>query len=559
MSTAINTSPWKIDRYSLESVGSKKLVDDSFLAFEESKRIQKFSEKVLKDPRVQAVLSKETNENTSLHIQVSAQEGVVVEIGSEKVKIYEPKEILEEGLLNQCKRKIQGDIDPIGLGKSLEARFEQRSLRGRAVLLTEEEQAVAKRVSDAFSKAVTASNQEKLDAEKRKTFNKVKDGLTLCAEGGAICRNQMALDIKNPKVGDFFGLGIDRGKAIAWLGELNSTLDVLGGLSMVWKASDGYRLGKNHNNFEKKSLSLASIFLGTGIGISGILGIDQATAKLSGNATAVTQLGVGLPILGGVLIGIQSLQTAYQMSRGLQFRSSLNAILDQENVSEEKICHEALTWIRQQITLTDLEASEIIEKAKIQKKDEDEALKKALQKKWDQFELRTGRKDAWILKELISDEFLEKVQNKDPESLKLGKEIVSVISKSNLTELGAYLFNAFLILLAIAALAFSLTVASPVIDSALGLFSAGLSLVVSTQKLWSKKLPQLFGFKGKEGFFGETLWEARNAICDRFYSRRIDKVNLKTCTEESLASSAITSAWKEACLFTQSLPMDVMV
>jgi hypothetical protein len=540
-------------------VGSKKLVDDSFLALEESKRIQKLSEKVLKDPRVQAVLSKETNENTSLRIQVSAQEGVVAEIGSEKVKIYEPKEILEKGLLNQCKRKIHGDVDPISLGKSLEARFEQKSLRERAALLTEKEQAVAKRVSEAFSKAVTASNQEKLDAEKRKTFNKAKDCLTLCAEGGAICRNQMALDIKNPKVGDFFGLGIDRGKAIAWLGEFNSTLDVLGGLSMVWKASDGYRLGKNHDNFEKKSLSLASVFLGAGIGVSGVLGIDQATAKLTGNATMVNQLGVGLPIFGAVLTGVQAIQTAYQTSRVIQFRSSLNAILDQENVSEAKICHEALTWIRQQISLTELEASEIIEKAKLQGKDEDEALKKAIQRKWDQFELRTGRKDAWILKDLISDEFLEKVQNEDPESLKLGKEIVSVISKSNLTELGAYIFNAFLLLLAIAGLVVSFTVATPIVSSVLGLLSAGLSLVVSTQKLWSKKLPQLFGFKGKEGIFGETLWEARNAICDRFYSRRIDKVNLKTCTEESLASSAITSAWKEACLFTQSLPMDVMV
>ncbi len=559
MSTTINTSPWKIERCSLESVGSKKLVDDSFLALEESKRIQKLSEKVLKDPRVQAVLSKETNENTSLRIQVSAQEGVVAEIGSEKVKIYEPKEILEKGLLNQCKRKIHGDVDPISLGKSLEARFEQKSLRERAALLTEKEQAVAKRVSEAFSKAVTASNQEKLDAEKRKTFNKAKDCLTLCAEGGAICRNQMALDIKNPKVGDFFGLGIDRGKAIAWLGEFNSTLDVLGGLSMVWKASDGYRLGKNHDNFEKKSLSLASVFLGAGIGVSGVLGIDQATAKLTGNATMVNQLGVGLPIFGAVLTGVQAIQTAYQTSRVIQFRSSLNAILDQENVSEAKICHEALTWIRQQISLTELEASEIIEKAKLQGKDEDEALKKAIQRKWDQFELRTGRKDAWILKDLISDEFLEKVQNEDPESLKLGKEIVSVISKSNLTELGAYIFNAFLLLLAIAGLVVSFTVATPIVSSVLGLLSAGLSLVVSTQKLWSKKLPQLFGFKGKEGIFGETLWEARNAICDRFYSRRIDKVNLKTCTEESLASSAITSAWKEACLFTQSLPMDVMV
>ncbi len=541
---------WTIQDVSLVSSGTQRASGGAALNVSSDLRekMQKLMQSVLKDSKVEQALQRVggLNEEVPLKMTVDLQDGICVQVGSENVVVEDGKTLLSHrsrfGKLLDFGRLASAEVDRKGLGERISS-------------LTERQKVCADKVSKAFAKAEEAANQENVETEGWKLPSDAKTMMKSFGAGGAVMRNQLALDLNSKKVAGFSFL--DRSKVLASLGELNGSLDILGGL---FSLPDTYRSwGKacSHQNREEKCLSLAAGLIGVGIVAAGGLELTEASAKLTSNADLVKSVASPLSILGGVLIGVQSIHTAYHLGVIGKFRFELNQIIDQKDVSEAQKCREALLWIRQQVTLSEFEAEEILAKAKLENRDPEEEMKLALQRKWDRFEMCTSMKNGAVFAKTITDEFLDKVKNEDPQALEDAKAIVSQVSKSNLIELGSYVFSAFLLVLAIAAFVCSHVLGSEsLVSPVLGIVSASLSLVVATQKYWVK-IPRMYGYQGDDSFFGEKLWEFRNKWFSN--SDRIDRVSTDSCTKPSSRISPIISSLKKGNQETPSALIDAML
>ncbi len=520
-----------IESVSLVSSGLRKASENSFLEISNTDKMKGVLQKILKNPQVQEALKQGSGLG---QISVSPKEGVSLQVGSVRVAIQDEKIISE---LLEIGKEIGNEVERKGLGTRISD-------------LTEEQKECAEKVSLAFAKAKKALVKESAGSNKLISSD-TETMLKSVGAGGAIMRNQFALNLDQQTVAGFSFL--NRGKVLASLGVFDSCLNLLGVCAFP-EILRSWKLATDHQNLEKQCLSFVAGVLGLGITASGAMELTEASAKLVSNLNVVKALAFPLSMFGGALIGIQSAYTAYHIGVIGKFRSELNAILNQPGIGEKQRYREALVWLRQQVTLTDAESEIIFAKARKENKDPEGEMKIALQKKWDRFELCTSLKNGALLAETISDEFLEKVEKDDPESKRVAQEILSEVSKANLTELGSYAFSAFLLILAIAAFVCShVTGADALASPVLGIISGVLSFLVATQKYWVEALKKTDLYQGDHSFFGNKLWELRNKIFSN--SNLIDRVESCTMNRFSTISQTISSP-SEGSQTTQSMPIE---
>lgn len=537
----------------VESVGSRTFANQRLaLQQQEEAVVNRLIARISSHKDVQKAFEEQGNIPWSFDVDVT--EGVVAYIGSKKITVIPPKQLLNEPLFSGLTRSLEKRAERENLG-AIEPSFSQEE--------QEHEEAVQRIFLDTFRKRELEEGIRK-DPSKKTTWKDrvsvIKDKATVLVKGSSILSkvmklsnkviafmqsfgssesvlsNQMSADIskeKKPFPKPFHT--VDPTKVQLGVGYAMSGLDVLGSAFSLHDAYKGLSKAHRHENSEGLALSAGSVFTCLGGLLSGSVGIAKTVAQTENAVQMVRSITPMLAPIGFVSNGISIASKIYSLGRTAQFRSEMNQILDQKNVSEEEKCRKFLVWLKHKLTPSNEEIGRIIAKAKQEGKDPEKEIKLALERKWDRFGLRTGQKDAWtIVTALLSNQWLNAFGELKPEAKDQVKKLITAVSRANFLEVGSYVFRIFLILLSVTALILAVVLPTSHATTFFYVFSAVISALEATQELWADKLPnflhslapRVFPCKGVDGFLGRLTWRIRQAVFRRFYSDRIDTVEL---------------------------------